>query len=232
MFALAMTEVARQGVHLFQPGILWSFPAFFHLVFCIVLIACSWVGWSNSIQNKRPLSDVFDWQFVDLLLDIVLVFVYFVIVYKVELSNDAQVRSPIPSAAPEARGLLVVFCVYAVWDVVADVFNSRMGRLSACAVHISASLLCVLLSLGTYLFFNRTTREASVVAVDAALVGLVFVFRALKPFERTVAELLRWDTKTIEEAGLRTTRPRDVLALASCGLVFLGGLGVAYVLER
>lgn len=231
MFALAMTEVARQGVHLFEPGVVWSWAPVGHLVFCIALIATSWVGWSNSIQNRGPLSDVFDLQFVDLLLDVVLVIIYFVIVAQVEIPKTAGTINAMPSARPEAIGLLVVFGVYIVWDVFTDVLRSQ-NKLSAFLVHVTASILCLLGSFACIWVSWHIARGASVIAVDVALIAIVFAFRALKRIEGHIARMLRWDKKRIKEAGLRFIRPGDRLALAVCIFGFLSGLIVSYIVEK
>ena len=221
LFALAMTEVARQGVRLWEPVAVWSWAAPTHLFLCAMLIATSWVGWSNSIQLKQRLCEVFDLQFLELLLDILLVFIYFVIVARVEITTGTSAVE-VPSATPEAWGLVVVFVVYALWDVCTDVVRSRQKFVQALGVHAFASVLCFLLS---YLCLWRCKEVMSVfavVAVDVSLIAIVFVFRALKRLERPIARKLGWPDN--ETANLRFPRDRDRGALVICLIAFAVGL--------
>src|SRR5882672_6868901 len=123
LFALAVGQVAihvADVVSVTAP--LWDkAPALAHLVVGLVLISASWVGWrqSNSPGMKEKIRHLFSLAFLGLLVDVVLVIVYFIIVRHVEIEQIGGI--PIltaPTAVPEALGLCVVFGIYFFWDLV------------------------------------------------------------------------------------------------------------------
>src|SRR6266487_2249411 len=134
LFALAVAQVAVNAASVVatQMPVTEKLPAFSHLLLALVLIACSWVGWrqSRSPGMKERITSVFGGAFLGLLLDVMLVVLYFMVVQTAESAKeapmptkpDAAVLSP-ASAVPEARLLSIIFAFYAFWDLIADVFS-------------------------------------------------------------------------------------------------------------
>jgi len=183
------------------------FAALAHLVLCTLLVMASWVGWSRSSApgTRQHVEGVFSWPFIVLILDVLLVVLYFIIVRKVEIGNSLLGGSYLgrPSAREEAFWMIWVFVVYALWDIVADVIvvicsagRSSSGvelfraptRLSGLIAKRSfASFVCLFLALVAYYTTANHVRGVwAVVLTDLALIVLVFLFRALKPLEKVL----------------------------------------------
>src|SRR5205823_1636231 len=97
-----------------------------HLFVALLLIACSWVGWRQSVSPgiTQKVTGVFRRSFVGLLLDVILVVLYFIIVQRAEINTVTGQIAVLPiSARPEAKGLLWVFAAYVSWDLVTDVLS-------------------------------------------------------------------------------------------------------------
>src|SRR5688572_9417028 len=117
LFALAVAQVAIHAADILLARALDGSAlsglergaAFSHLAVALLLIATSWVGWMRSASPGRHIQEngVFSWWFVGLLLDVILVVVYFVITRSVEVKqrgNDFVLTGL--SARPEAHGLI------------------------------------------------------------------------------------------------------------------------------
>jgi hypothetical protein len=81
LFALAVSEVAIHAADLVSASgnLSDKLPALTHLVVGLVLIAASWVGWRRSVSPgmKERVEYVFSLPFIGLLLDVLLVILYF-----------------------------------------------------------------------------------------------------------------------------------------------------------
>jgi hypothetical protein len=208
LFALAASQVAIHFADLVaaRGTLIAKVPAAAHLVVALVLIAASWVGWrqSKSRGMKVRVKHVVSYPFIGLLLDVLLVVLYYVVVRRVEVRDGDRGPALIaPSAAPEAFWILVVFLVYVVWDFVADAQAcvpatgprwSKWGR--GVLASISASLVCCVPLLLVWCFAKwcigaqGLASACEVVLLDVALLSCVLIFRPLKVFDVWFAERL------------------------------------------
>jgi hypothetical protein len=189
LFALAIAEVAVIASHVVRVSGPWTgkLPVTAHLTLGAILIATSWLGWSASLQRRREerAEHPFSWDFLGLLMDVLLVVFYFILVRQAEITEEAPYRLTPPSAVPEATWLLVIFATYAVWDFVTDVLKepNRSGPLAFAGLFF-ASAACSLVCTGLAGFvWRRACSESSgwaVVCLDGALLSLVLLFRVIK----------------------------------------------------
>ena len=186
MFAVTIAEVGLQAAALVQAGHWVHFlPAYSHLVLATVMIAASWVGWtlSPSPGATRDVSGVFQSEFFVLLIDVLLVIVYFIIVKAVDFTGEQSIRLN-ASAAPESKGVVVIFGLYLIWDILCKVVVHGWKKLDAAwwwsyGVRMVPTVACLVLALLT----QRLVANADpphVLTADAALLALVLLFRALK----------------------------------------------------
>lgn len=88
LFALTVAEIAIQLGELFTSDLVfWEAPTpYAHLSLALILVAASWVGWATSRAEgaKRDVKKIFSWEFVVLLIDVVLVVSYFILVKGVD----------------------------------------------------------------------------------------------------------------------------------------------------
>jgi hypothetical protein len=205
LFALAVAQIAINaavGVAM-SVDVSQKLPGFAHLLLALLLIACSWMGWrqSRSPGMKERITSVFGLTFLGLLLDVLLVVLYFIVVQAGEIKLGNAAPDP-PSALPEAKGLLVVFGVYAAWDLIADVFSKdcipkgsmcfRIGKgFRVAIVSTFASIICFGLILLVRLFAREATSVLEVIAFDIALGAIILLFRSAKVLENPLSRLLR-----------------------------------------
>lgn len=91
MFAIAIGEVGLQAAALAKAQHVVHFlPAYSHLFLATIVIATSWVGWSASVAPgaRQDVQRIFQWEFVVLLLDVILVIFYFILVRTVDFGKD------------------------------------------------------------------------------------------------------------------------------------------------
>lgn len=204
LFALTIGQIA---VHFYElasiphPGErCWAAGA--HLVLCTLLVVASWVGWSRSKApgTQQHVTGVFSVPFLVLLLDVMLVVLYFIMVQEVEIENLLLGGKYIaePSAREEAKWMIWVFSVYLTWDIVADVI-ARLPELPTLwskpptafperiVEKVFASMVCGGLTIAAYITTATSVHGVwAVVSTDAALIVLVFLFRAMKPLEQVL----------------------------------------------
>ena len=183
LFALAIAEVAIEGAGVVNSGVVASvaFPAYSHLFLAIMVIAASWVGWGWSDHSLSNVRNVFTNDFIELLLDVWLVILYFFIVRGAELPvlvNGQQ--TIIPSSANEAFWIMVVFLTYLVWDVWTKWGKNDDHQRNALVQRGWASVSCAILSFVCYRYLSAVQGVWRVVVVDVLLLTLVFLFRAMK----------------------------------------------------
>lgn len=189
LFALATAELAVQAATVVNSGLgLWDcLPAYCHLGLGFAIVATSWVGWGWSKSSLSNIKSVFSSDFVELVLDVWLVAVYFFVAKGVELPTEVNGRLEIvPSFANEVLWIVVIFGTYVVWDVwtkfvVGQRRDKETGRLLI-VQRGWASVVCAALA---YLAFrllspNSAPDSTQVVLGDLSLVSLVFLFRAMK----------------------------------------------------
>jgi hypothetical protein len=239
LFALAISQVAISvaDLTLVTGTFDKTCAAWAHLGLSLIVIGASWVGWrlSQSPGMKAQIGSIFSRRAFGLLLDVILVILYFVLARSVELKQDNGVTTLTPaSASVDARWVAAIFCVYVVWDLFADVFSP--GSLTetgwkgvwqavrvACA-STAASAVCVGLSLAVMTLSTNVTEPTRVALFDGGLISIVLLFRALKAFENAFAGLLGVGACKAFQSGRSVSSRPVVLALA---LLAIGTLCVA-----
>jgi hypothetical protein len=192
LFSLAIAEVARQTAHVYlKHGIdtlnVWT--SYTHLLLALIVIATSWLGWRLSERNQRiHINSVFNSAFWVLILDVLCVVAYFVLARGVEGGDQDTALSIKPSATHEAIWLVVVFILYAAWDVLTkaashgDGLCTSLRRLGSWSYFGRGwvSLLCLLMALIDWYMLRELSNPWSVICADGALILLVLTFRRLK----------------------------------------------------
>lgn len=103
LFALAIAEVAVRSGEIVNSGsdVRTMMPALSHLILAGTVIATSWVGWGISKYSLSDVKGVFTKDFVELLLDVWLVVIYFFIVHGterfVDVNGTKTIRPPLRS---------------------------------------------------------------------------------------------------------------------------------------
>ena len=184
LFALAAAEVATESVE-FAKRIRESkwqandLAGLSHLVLSLTVIATSWVGWNAShyhgSKRSKELS-VFSLDFIEMLLDVVLVIVYFLLVKNAEQpdTNGAVV----PAFRCDAMYIAVILLLYFLWDCV-----SKCEKFAMEIKRIAISLACFLLAVAA-IYCTRDTAETlwSTLAMNVSLLSLMLLFRAWKSY--------------------------------------------------
>lgn len=215
LFALAIAEVAVQAARVANSGVPFKscLPAYSHLFLAAMIIATSWVGWGWSKHSLSNVRHVFTCDFFELLVDLWLVAVYFFIVKGVELPVSpvaGQPKNIVPSDGNETFWITVVFCTYFIWDLITKIYqDDRAERQKLATVGRRkgtpngwfkrdekdrfvifqrgwASLLCAALAIIGYLKIRNSVQDIPhVILADAALLSLLFLFRAMKIRDRS-----------------------------------------------
>lgn len=203
-----------------------------HLFLGIFLIAISWVGWSRSgaAGNKINIDDTMGYAFLLLIIELILLILYFILISSVELDIDSFQENkllsdaiPNPSAAPEATLIFMIFIVYVIWDLVSDVILSPIEdenlpfqnhkRLSKTLVFLTGiftyclvSIVCTVIAYFIQSEAITATKPNSVVFIDLTLLSLLYFFRTAKPYERLIIDELPWEKN---RAGAIKTNNKD-----------------------
>ena len=96
LFALAIGQVAIDlskliNYQLISSQTFWAIvPAYSHLLLAFVVISTSWVGWRNSKFSGTQIKHVFTLDYIELAVDVVLVFMYFVLARAVKIPDSAN----------------------------------------------------------------------------------------------------------------------------------------------
>jgi hypothetical protein len=181
LFALAIGQIAI-GVsdlidyQLKSPHpILSVVPAYSHLLLAAAVISTSWVGWRTSRFSGTKIKNVFTWDYIELLIDVALVVMYFVLARAVEIP-----RSPndilSPNASFEAKTVAIIILTYVIWD-----FISCRDNPTKIKNRLWASIVCAIIS--WCLVLGNIGRHGTVLAVllaDCSLIFLILTFRAMK----------------------------------------------------
>jgi hypothetical protein len=176
VFALAIAQVATEGAPIANVSFSWGiFPAFTHLALATLVITTSWVGWGRSEHSESNIKSVFAWDFVELLVDLWLVSIYFFIVKGVEISVTGKDVAVNPSLENEAFWLCVALGTYVAWDVITKWGTPDLKQ------RTWASALCAIFGFAAYWFLPTGEIEKSrAVLGDVALAFLLLLFRAMK----------------------------------------------------
>jgi hypothetical protein len=181
LFALAIGQVAIDVGSLVTlqiqggTGIVTSLPVYFHLLLATMVIATSWVGWRNSRFSGSQMKNVFSLDFLELLVDVLLVIFYFLLVRLAELPPDSS-GAIVPDASPETGMIVVIMVSYVIWDLLSCRTDGRKLRL-----RVWASVVCLIVSLSAlWMLPLHSHRGTAVILMDMALLGLLFLFRAMK----------------------------------------------------
>jgi hypothetical protein len=197
VFAFAVGDIGLQLAPLMKLG--WVpalFPAYSHLTLASVVIAASFVGWtqSPSAGGRRDVKKVLELEFIILLMDMFLVLMYFMLVraYDFTPSEDGKSFNYTADAGREARWIVAIFAVYLLWDILAKVFIvDRMSqdysktfceRVHDALPRMIPTVLCLIISILLYYFVVRRLKPARVIIADATLICLILLFRAFKDF--------------------------------------------------
>jgi len=181
MFAVTIGEVGLQAASLVKAGNWVHFlPAYSHLFLATVMIAASWVGWTRSPSPgaRQDVSGVFQPEFLVLLVDVLLVIIYFILVKEVDFTGEQTIRLN-ASAAPEAHLVVVTFYVYMAWDFICKVWVNQEKLKWSYGVRMVPTVLCLVLAK----LLERIVWSVDaphVLTADMALLALVLLFRALK----------------------------------------------------
>ena len=238
LFALVIAELAIQSSDLvtaignewtdfglrnaFSQNIWLVLAPITHLILVLTLVCTSWVGWSKSISHvdARDVSEIFSIDFFLLLVELLLVVMYFVLARSVEqnisLISDQHVQTStahLPSAVPEALWLMMIYVGYFVWDVFTDALprhfpaekrpffhrNSILSWLTTLLSGVAVRCLVSALSIvGAFAVFSiaRSSPQApvNVVCADTALLCIVIWFWKGKSWEPWIVKfLMPWE---------------------------------------
>lgn len=207
LFALAVGQIAIHTADFLsvETSPMQLLPAAMHLVVSLLVIGTSWIGWRQSMSPgmKQQIQSIFSRRAIGLLLDVLLVILYFILVRSVELQQkDGNTILTPASARPEAKWLACVFCIYIVWDLLADVFSpnclTKTGlfgiafqALRVGVVSVAASVFCLGMTLLVLSYASEGLLPIQVVLLDCALMMIVVLFRVLKVFEPPFAKLVQ-----------------------------------------
>ena len=230
LFALAASQVAIKAADLqgVTASLCEKMPAILHLVLGLSLIALSWVGWQKSVERNEPVKEKvkywFSLAFLGLILDVFLVTLYFIVVRNVEIRETNGIfELSDASAVPESYWIIIVFLVYAAWDILGDVLESAPDIWTAiklAVVCVPASLVCAVLSYVVYLAATQRLECAQVLYLDGALLCVVFLFRNLKVIEEPLAQWF----KVTDSKPFKKPRERSKCDPWLCGILFVAYL--------
>jgi len=183
LFALAIGQVAISVSQLIDYQLMskqtfwvWAVvPGYSHLLLAAVVISTSWVGWRISVYSGSTIKSVFSWDYVELLIDVILVIIYFVLARAVEVPSSHNV-SLSPNASFEAITVAIIISIYVIWDVVSS--RSKLEKLKK---RLWASIICTIISWCLVGFgIGGSGKVLAVLLGDCSLISLILTFRAMK----------------------------------------------------
>ena len=190
LFALAIGEIARRVVLLLDgTTMVEALPGLAHLGLALVVVATSWVGWANSPANQEwTITRTWSRNFLVLLIDVLLVILYFVLICGAE-KPDGQKRV-LPSACGETGTVLWIFVGYALWDAMTKLKHPAKEYLKPYLTRTGITWACTLLALVIWHVRAGGTRGDVVLVTDSILLLIVLTFRAFK--DKPPVPYLRW----------------------------------------
>ena len=187
VFALAISQVGLEIGDFFKYNIsiIRHFYVLSHLILSVYVIASSWIGWqtSKSDGNHQPINNVFDRSFLVLLVDLVLVFLYFILVKGVEKPIDNKI---IAESHTEIHWSMWIFLVYVIWDILTKLYiKDKKTQLHKWDIvgYTKGSYQAILCLIIIYFFvrpMNLYHTCPKVVITDLALLCIFILFRGLK----------------------------------------------------
>jgi hypothetical protein len=189
LFSLVIAAIAQQSARLIAQKRRWidAYPIVAHLALVTSVVTTSWIGWTKAIsfemRSEHHLQSIFDDTFVFsvpfvlLLIDIALVTCYFIMADGAEIPAQST-QKVTPSARNETLWLMIIFFGYLMWGAVAHGIGHDLREF---VDSLWSYLLCLALAIATWWFLGESATPAGVAATDVALIGLVFLFRAIRP---------------------------------------------------
>jgi hypothetical protein len=232
LFSLTAAEIARElaGLALDPPSFaLDKWPGYAHLILAATVVVTSWVGWSSSEANRQvePAVSSFSVPFFVLLTDVALVVLYFILVRGAEVPKDGKV--PTPSGTVETATIAWIFGGYLFWDFLTKAVVRPKDKEAAPGFYRRVytgpmwrrgwriSGVCLLIALAVWFFLSAVSSVIGVVLVDAALLFLVLLFRALKEVREIKIEATAEERLSIDKAN----RLRRVFAILFAAAVIV-----------
>jgi hypothetical protein len=187
VFALAISQVGLEIGDFFKYNIsiIHHFYVLSHLILSVYVIASSWIGWqtSKSDGNHQPINNVFDRSFLVLLVDLILVFFYFILVKGVEKPTNNKI---IAESHTETHWSIWIFLVYVIWDILTKLYIKdkktlvHKWELEAYFKGSYQAILCILLIYFLIRPMNTYHSCIKVVLTDLALLCIFILFRGMK----------------------------------------------------
>ena len=175
LFALTVAKIAENTAPLLAATWRLDLVQASRLLLVGFVVASSWIGWSMSRAKgaEEPVGRVFSAPFAVLVIDVVLVIVYFKMA---EGIGRGRKEDTIP--LPEALWSTVIFFLYVIWDVVTKVLvrNGRDGTKRMISTVVCLAVTAAILAITA----GATASDFDVVMVNTALLLVFVAFRAAK----------------------------------------------------
>jgi len=237
MFAFAVTEIATHLAELQDVSASFrdKVPSYAHLLLSLAVVTLSWFGWRNSPSPgmKEQVRDFVSIPFFGLLIDVVLVILYYVLAHSVEVANvDSDGKLPPASAEPEAFWLILIFGGYVLWDLLTDIFSPGCIEVEGSSSHwwtgvravpvsVFASVLAVVMTLVVWCLARNNVTWAQVLVLDIALLTVAVSFRLSKVAENWLRD---WcgvrHLRAFEKTRELRLRHKVVMCLCAAGYIF------------
>ncbi|TQV81038.1 hypothetical protein FKG94_10100 [Exilibacterium tricleocarpae] len=250
LFALVVATLAQRfadilflvtkgwSIPIFSPDIFlnlikndWLLAApFTHASLGLILVSASWVGWSKSkaAGHQNSITSLLSIPFFLLLIEVMLVTIYFGIAVSIEVNIKDYSSQGIDSdfvfqasALPEAMQLVAVFSIFLVWDILADVISSPLGArehphlititakqksigfLTGTLTYGFSSILCLILCYVVFWLYPVDATPRHAVYGDLSLIAVIGIFHSTKCLEAYIIRLFPWE-------GTRSNSPREI----------------------
>jgi hypothetical protein len=175
LFALTVAKIAENAAPLLVTT--WKIdPVQVTRVLLVgFVVASSWIGWSVSKAKgaQQPVDRVFSLRFAILIIDVVLVVLYFKMAEGIGRSLDEAT-----TFLPEALWSTAIFAVYLVWDLVTKSLRKgqedRFKRSIITGVCVASALIILFTTKGF------AANQDDVVITNIALLLVFVAFRAAK----------------------------------------------------
>lgn len=203
LFALAVGDLAIEFSQLIIQNVLQNyFYIYSHLLLALFILAFSYVGWRNSTStgHLKSVKSIVSISFIILLLDLVLVIIYFIVIHSVETYNDERKVAMPAEAMTETRWSIIIFLIYVIWDILTKLIDEKYNLIGAVyirkrVINLKAfvtrtwpTVICLFLCLLIYMtlkskFYQNiisSDKNEYVVVVDILLFLIFAIFRGLK----------------------------------------------------
>jgi len=212
-----------------------------HATLALILFSMSWVMWSRSQSagHRKDIEDIFSIKYIVLLLEVLLVTIYFAISKSAETDFVAYGKEKLvsdfvknPSAKPEATQIVWVFVLFAVWDYLSDVLtsprtpplNSKFARFAShipgILTYCSISIICAFIAWSLSKLTPISGLPQQAVMGDIALVSLVLFFSRAKSLEYYILEIFPSEKSRQNTARLSPPTIGRLVLLIALTLIF------------